>query len=186
MQFKRLLILASLVITSYAQTSVAQKVEDDINNKIAPALDILLSSIDAFPISNGTVIQALTIHTNAIDLNTTLVDTTNDMNVEACEFITSDAQTILCDLKALLPKIQQSLTDIVARKAAFQALPLGDIPGVIKDDLNLLSQDTETLASSFTNCAPEIDVEQPDVLPGIKDLFSEVKDAFGPAIAAFA
>ncbi|KAG6883926.1 hypothetical protein C0993_002779, partial [Termitomyces sp. T159_Od127] len=152
MQFKRLLILASLVITSYAQTSV---VEDDINNHIAPALDSLLSAIDAFPTSNGTVMQALLIHEKAIDLNTTLVDTTNDMkNETACKFETSDAKVILDDLRDLLPNIQQFLTDIVARSAALKALPSGVIPGIVKNDLNLLSQDTDTLASSFMDCAP--------------------------------
>ncbi|KAG6879062.1 hypothetical protein C0992_005409 [Termitomyces sp. T32_za158] len=153
MQLKNLFILATLAISSYAQTSVAQ-IEDDINNNIAPALTALLNSIDAFPVSGGDLISALLIHTNALNVDTTVVGTTNDVNGAACPVGESDGQAILADLQALLPTIQQSLTDLVARKAAFQALPLGGVPALVQQDLSTLSQDTNTLAAAFIACAP--------------------------------
>ncbi|KAG6859548.1 hypothetical protein C0993_003799, partial [Termitomyces sp. T159_Od127] len=120
------------------------------------------------------------IHTNAVDLATTLVDTTNDVNGAACPVGDADAQAILADLQGLLPNIQQSLTDIVARKAAFQALPLGGVPALVQEDLSTLSQDTDTLASAFIACAPA------DVIPDAQQLQSEIDTAFASAIAAFA
>ncbi|KAG6876889.1 hypothetical protein C0993_012339 [Termitomyces sp. T159_Od127] len=93
---------------------------------------------------------------------------------------TCDAQAILGDLQALLPNIQQSLTDIVARKAALQALPLELVPALFKKDLEILSEDKDTLASSFIACAPD------NVIPAGEELLSQINDAFGPAIAAFA
>ncbi|KAG6867084.1 hypothetical protein C0993_006976 [Termitomyces sp. T159_Od127] len=178
MQLKNLFVLASLAIAAYAQVSAAQ-VEDDINNKITPALAALLNSIDAFPTSGGDLTSAMLIHTNVLHLETALGETIIAVHGFACPVGDADAQAILADLQGLLPNIQQSLTDIVARKAAFQALPLGGVPALVQEDLSTLSQDTDTLASAFIACAPA------DVIPDAQQLQSEIDAAFGPAIAAF-
>ncbi|KAG6875817.1 hypothetical protein C0993_007273 [Termitomyces sp. T159_Od127] len=178
MQLKNLFVLASLAIAAYAQTSFAQ-IEDDINNKIAPALAALLNSIDAFPTSGGNLTSALLIHTNALNLETVLGETVGDDHDAACPIGDADAQAILADLQGLLPNIQQSLTDIVARKAAFQALPLGCGPLLVEKALIDLSQGTDILLSSFITCAPA------DIIPDAQQLRSEIDAAFAPAIAAF-
>ncbi|KAG5341889.1 hypothetical protein E4T56_gene18051 [Termitomyces sp. T112] len=178
MQFKSLLVLASLAVSSFAQTSVAQ-VENDINNIIAPDLSTLLTDIDAFPTSGGNLIQALTIHTDATSLISALATTTNDVNGATCPVSDSDANTILADLQALLPNIQQAATDIVARKAAFTALPLGGVPALVQQDLASLKSNTDTLAAAFIACAPA------GVVVAAQELQSEIDAAFAPAIAAF-
>lgn len=112
-----------------------------------------------------------------------------------CPVGESDGQAILGDLQALLPNIQQSLTDIVARKAAFQALPLGGITALVQQDLASLSRNTDNLASAFIACAPvrpspipfyrKADVEQADIVEAGQQLQSEIDAAFSPAIDAF-
>ncbi|KAG6886659.1 hypothetical protein C0992_002912 [Termitomyces sp. T32_za158] len=202
MQFKNLFILASLAISSYTQTSVAQ-IEDDINNTIAPALDTFLNAIDAFPIDGGSNVQLAAILVGISDIITALAGTTTDVNDAACPVGDSDAQAILADLQALMPNIQQSLTALAARKTAFLAINgLVGVPHFIpfnqelQLDLLTLDQNADDLASAFITCAPvrpllslfgrKIDVEQADIVPSVQEFQSEIDDAFTTAIAALA
>ncbi|KAH0587734.1 hypothetical protein H2248_006493 [Termitomyces sp. 'cryptogamus'] len=124
MQFKSLLVLASLAVSSFAQTSVAQ-VENDIENAIAPELSTLVADIDTFPTSGENLVQALTIHTDATNLIIAFAATTND-----------------------------AATDIVARKAALAALPLEGVLPVIQQDLAGLKSNIDALMAAFIACVP--------------------------------
>ncbi|KAG6901517.1 hypothetical protein C0995_010940 [Termitomyces sp. Mi166 len=214
MQFKSLVVLASLAVSSFAQTSVAQ-IETDINNNIAPNLSSLVTAIDNFPTSGGTLTGALIIHTDAINLNNAIVATTNDVKAgsyprssflrfliviqfkgAACPVSDSDGQAILADIQALEPNIAKATSDIVARKAAFQALPLGGVPALVQQDLAQLKASTDALAAAFINCSPvrpllnpfdnrRTDDDQASVVPAAQELQTEIDNDFAPAIAAF-
>ncbi|KAG6889259.1 hypothetical protein C0995_002254 [Termitomyces sp. Mi166 len=202
MQFKSLVVLASLAVSSLAQTSVAQ-VETDINKNIAPHLSSLVTAIDNFPTSGGTLTGALAIHTDAMNLNNAIVATTNDVKAgiiilnllrfliviqfkgAACPVSDSDGQAILADIQALEPNIAKASTDIVARKAAFQALPLGGVSTLVQQDLTQLKASTDALAAAFISCSPKIDDDQASVVPAAQELQTEIDNDFAPAIAAF-
>ncbi|KAG6872603.1 hypothetical protein C0995_008585 [Termitomyces sp. Mi166 len=125
MQFKSFLLLASLVVSSLAQATVAT-VQDDINNKIAPAVSNLNTTVNAFPILlGGTVDQALSLASQVSD---------------------GDGIKIISDLQNLESILLKSLTDLVARKPSLEVSLPGDVPALIKQDLTAM----RTSMTNFT------------------------------------
>ncbi|KAG6818656.1 hypothetical protein H0H93_003134, partial [Arthromyces matolae] len=154
MQLKCLLVsIASLTI--YSSASTIAQVEADIAT-ISSDVANLVTAIDAFSATAGvgTLVQALAIHTSATTVNNAITTTTTDVKNAPVPVSNSDAATILADLQGLQPNIAKALNDIVARKAAFTALPIGGIPALVKADLATLNVSTTVLASEFILVAP--------------------------------
>lgn len=53
-----------------------------------------------------------------------------------------------------MPVILDALTAIVAKKPAFQALPLGGVPALVKQDLGNLSASTEAFENALIASTP--------------------------------
>lgn len=66
----------------------------------------------------------------------------------------ADGTSILNAITGIQPIIEDSLTAIVAKKAAFQALPVGGIPDLVKQDLANLSSSTTALENALIASAP--------------------------------
>ncbi|KAG6808719.1 hypothetical protein H0H93_016567, partial [Arthromyces matolae] len=120
------------------------------------------------------------IHTSATTVNTAITTTTTDVQNAPVPVSDSDAAVILADLQALQPNISKSLTDVVARKAAFAALPIGGVLALVQSDLKTLNVSTTGLAGAFILQAPA------NVLPDAETLQSTILDEFASALAALA
>ncbi|KAG6914968.1 hypothetical protein DXG01_014167 [Tephrocybe rancida] len=179
MHFSSLFVLASLTISSWAVTVAV--VEADIAN-ISTKLNALDTAITAYSpnVGVGTLTQALAIHTASTSLGTTIDSTTADVKTVPTPISDADAQAILSALSALEPTIDDSLTKIVARKAAFTALPLGGIPALVKQDLSNLNASTNALEAALIASAPA------SILTAANALKARINAAFATAIAAFA
>ncbi|KAG6860688.1 hypothetical protein C0995_008601 [Termitomyces sp. Mi166 len=153
MQFKSLFILASLAVSVLAQTTVAT-VQDDINNKMGPAVNSFSAAVHGFSIFGGTVEQAMTIHTSAKILNNVIVNTTNDINSLSSQFSLADSQQIFGNLQALEPSFLQSVTGLIARKLAFEFLPLEDFPVLIEQDLEKMKTSADNFLDALTTHVP--------------------------------
>ncbi|KAG6839947.1 hypothetical protein C0991_010142 [Blastosporella zonata] len=181
MRFSSFFTLASLVISSYG-TTVAT-VEADIGT-ISTQLTTLDNAINAYSatIGVGTLLQALTIHSDAVTLGSTLDSTTTDVKCQAVATPISDAdgQTILSLLLAFESTIDDALTKIAARQPAFAALPLGGVPALVKQDLSNLNASTNALETALIAVAPSV-IQASSIA-----LKTRINAAFATAIAAFA
>ncbi|KAF9457632.1 hydrophobic surface binding protein A-domain-containing protein [Collybia nuda] len=129
------------------------EIEDDIAS-IGTSLNTLHTSILAFPTTGGTLAQALAIHNNAVNLGTELNQGITDVNTTPRPISDEDCATFLASLEALEPIIDDTLIQIGNRKAAFQALPIGGLPALVKQDLNNLCTATEAFANALLNLCP--------------------------------
>jgi hypothetical protein len=65
----------------------------------------------------------------------------------------TDAQNILNAINAIVPLIQSSLNELVAKKSAFQTIPLGGL-SIARSDLNNLATSTSNLEDAFIASTP--------------------------------
>ncbi|KDR66232.1 hypothetical protein GALMADRAFT_232623 [Galerina marginata CBS 339.88] len=137
------IFLSSLVAATLASTVTTDFAT--INTRTT-ALD---NSIKAFSITAGTLAQALAIHNDAVAVNSAVTKTTSDLQVALKPIADSDTDTILEDLAILDPIVQSALTGIVAKKPAFDALPIGNGSGTAKQDLKDLSNSATTLLTTL-------------------------------------
>jgi hypothetical protein len=75
-------------------------------------------------------------------------------NITPLPVSVADGTSILNAVNNLKPIIITTLTDIVAKKAAFVALPVGGLPALIKSDLNSLSTATQAFEAALIAKAP--------------------------------
>ncbi|KAF8960436.1 hydrophobic surface binding protein [Flammula alnicola] len=168
-------VLVSLVIASYAST--VADIETDIAS-IASQTTTLDNAINAFPATGGSLVNALAIHTDAVNLGTAIDKGTTD-NVTPTPFSESDGSTILSSVQAFEPTILDALTQIVVKKPAFTALPIGGIPALIKQDLINLNASTFAFEAALIANAPA------DLVPTATSIKTTVDAAFASAIAAY-
>ncbi|KAG5649748.1 hypothetical protein H0H81_002204 [Sphagnurus paluster] len=171
-------VLASLVASSLA-TTVAD-VQADIA-LISSRLSTLDKSIAAFTLPGGTLAQALAVHNNAVSLGTAIDKGTTDTKaVTPTPLADADGRAILDAFESLEPTINSALNGIIARKAAFTALPIGGIPALVKQDLANLSGSTAALEAALISSTPEGLVDEATALK------TRIDSAFAVAIAAYA
>ncbi|KAF8157220.1 hypothetical protein B0H34DRAFT_491758 [Crassisporium funariophilum] len=162
-----LTILATLAAISLAAT--VTDVENDIKN-ISSQTTTLDNAITAFPATGGSLLNALAIHSDAVSLGSAIDKGTTDVKVCA-EYLFSDliikyqqavpppiseadGTTILNAVTAFEPTILDALNQIVVKKPAFQALPIGGIPALVKQDLINLSASTSAFEAALIAAAP--------------------------------
>ncbi|THV02018.1 hypothetical protein K435DRAFT_775754 [Dendrothele bispora CBS 962.96] len=175
--FAILVSVAAIAVAIPLKRTVAQ-VETDLRN-IGTQVTNLDNSINAFPNSGGSLTAALAIHTDAQNL----VSSVNTANIDVQDMTDvseSDGRTILGIVNGFEPTIIDALNAIVAKKPAFDALPLGGVSALVKQDLAQLATATEALENSLINEAPA------DLKPQAQDIQSAVNAAFANAQAAYA
>ncbi|KAF8879781.1 hydrophobic surface binding protein A-domain-containing protein [Gymnopilus junonius] len=171
-------VIASVVTLVVASTASDVIADIKLITSGATALD---NAVNAFPTTGGTLQGALTIHTDAQSLSTTIVKATTDAkNVSPKPFSASDASTVIKALQALEPVVTDVLKGVVVKKAALSALPIGGVVALVKQDLNLLSADTTALAAAVDAVMPA------DQVPAVTKIKNDVAAAFASAIAAYA
>ncbi|KAF5337836.1 hypothetical protein D9758_015708 [Tetrapyrgos nigripes] len=177
---KFFLVLAALalVVASPIGKRTVPQVEADLRN-IATQVTTLDNSIKAFPNTGGTLVQALAIHTSAANLVPTIKSATTDIQVhfffnlllltdtetddnigfffplQGTTGITeADGQTVLAIVNGIEPIIIDALNLIITKKAAFDALPLGGVSALVKQDLAQLAPAAQALEVALINLLP--------------------------------
>ncbi|KAF9041541.1 hydrophobic surface binding protein [Panaeolus papilionaceus] len=174
-----------LTVLSFAAVALSNPVKRDVNQvkadiaNIAAKVTALDGAITAFPLTGGTLLAALGIHNSAVALETTLQTATTHVT-ETGAVNETDGLDILNAVAAFSPNIQHALSEIIVKKPAFAALPIGGLPALIYQDLNKLKTSTGGFATALVTNAPDV----------LKDQANDLKDAalagFDPAIAAYA
>ncbi|KAJ7031749.1 hydrophobic surface binding protein [Mycena alexandri] len=175
-RFLTVLSVAAVGLALSLKRDVA-KVESDIAT-ISSQVTTLDNAIEAYPTTGGTLLAALGIHTDATNLVTTLNGATTDATANGA-LDEDDARTILTSVEALEPIILDALTDIVVKKPAFAALPIGGLPALILADLKNLKTATVAFAGALISAAPA------DLTDEATQLQNNITAAFDPAIAAY-
>jgi len=155
------------------------KVEADIAT-ISAQVTTLDNDVNAFPASGGSLVAALGIHVVATQLISSLNTGAGDVNAVPLPVSESDASTILNDVEAFEPVIINALAAIITKKPAFQSLPLGGVPAIVKADLNSLNVSTVAFGTALIAAAP---ADQKANAIAIK---AAIDAAFSKAIAAYA
>ncbi|KAJ7888325.1 hydrophobic surface binding protein [Mycena olivaceomarginata] len=146
--------------------------------RISTQVTTLDNAIEAYPLTGGTLLNALTIHTDATTLITTLNGAVTDVTATS-QLSEADGRTILSSVEAIEPTILDALTNIVVKKPAFAALPIGGLPALILQDLKNLKTATVAFANGLVSIAPA------DLVAEATQLSSNITAAFDPAIAAY-
>ncbi|KAE9403029.1 hypothetical protein BT96DRAFT_917813 [Gymnopus androsaceus JB14] len=168
-------ILFALVAACIA--TVAQ-VEADISS-IASQVTALDSAINAFPTAGGSLLSALAIHEQATALASALATAATDVTATP-PLDEADGETILSAVEGFEPTIINALAGIVAKKPAFDALPLGGVSALVKEDLATLQTDTKAFENGLVADSPA------DLVPAAASLTSAVDAALATAAAAYA
>ncbi|KAF9445147.1 hypothetical protein P691DRAFT_735440 [Macrolepiota fuliginosa MF-IS2] len=177
MQFKSFLYLASVLAVSLASTP--QTVLSDLT-ALQSSITTLDNAINAFPNTGGSLVAALAIHTDAQNTETALGQTTTDAQALSPSPVSvADGTSIINEVNVIRPIIEDALTAIVAKKPAFDALPLGGVSALVLQDLQALSADTQTLATALIAATPASLQSQAN------SLANEIESAFATAIAAY-
>jgi len=170
-------VLAHLAVASFAAT--VADVEADLNS-ISTQVTALDKAVTAFPNTGGSLLAALAIHTDAVNLGSAIDKGTTDTKAVPLPISETDGQTILNLVSSFEPTIEHALSQIIAKKPAFQALPIGGIPALVKQDLSNLSASTNALETALIASAPA------DLVAAATTLKNNINAAFAQAIAAYA
>ncbi|EDR06867.1 hydrophobic surface binding protein [Laccaria bicolor S238N-H82] len=150
----------------------------DISTKVT-TLD---NAINAFPMTGGTLLAALGIHSSATALVTTLATATTDVTATG-PLEEQDGSDILNAVLAIEPIIGDALQQIVVKQPAFKvgwsALPIGGLPALILQDLKNLNDKTVSFSDALISTAPA------DLVDAATNLRDRVVNAFTAAIAAY-
>ncbi|KAJ7231779.1 hydrophobic surface binding protein [Mycena rebaudengoi] len=152
----------------------AATVEADLG-VLASQAATLDNAINAFPLTGGSVDNALAIHTDATTLISTVNAATGDAQA-AGAFSEADGLAILNGAPSIEPLLD-ALQGTVVKKPAFEALPISDIDAVILQDLESLN------LAAFGNGL--IKGFPADLVAQATELRDNIVNAFAPAIAAY-
>ncbi|KAF8166491.1 hydrophobic surface binding protein [Pholiota molesta] len=169
--------LALLSFTGAALGSVA-KIEADLAS-MAKAVTTLNSAITSFPSTGGTLAQALTIHEETLSLAGSLKTTTGDVTATAA-FSVADGTSILTTVKAIEPDILSALKEVIAKKAAFVALPVSGVPKLVYEDLMYLNGNATLLANGLIKNSPS------SLVADATTVKTNIGSAMAVAISAYA
>ncbi|KAJ3570930.1 hypothetical protein NP233_g4088 [Leucocoprinus birnbaumii] len=148
---------------------------DDVLTDFAAAktqLVTLDTAIASFSPTNGTIVQALTIHSDTLNAVTALNKTTSIFEAVPLPLPEADATSVFNAILDAKPTIEDSLTNIVARVSAFKALPVAGWTKIVEIDLQSLNTSTLALGDDFIARAP------PDLLDEATALRAELATAF--------
>ncbi|KAJ3856849.1 hydrophobic surface binding protein [Lentinula lateritia] len=176
--FTTLSIFAAACLAAVPLKRDVGTVEQDITN-IASQVTALNSAIEAFPTTGGSLLSALAIHAQATALASALATAATDVAATP-PFSDADGTTILSAVDGFEPTIVDALVGIVAKKPAFDALPLGGVSALVAQDLATLSTDTKDFENGLIANTP------PDLLAQATPITSTIDAALATASAAYA
>ncbi|GLB39774.1 putative hydrophobic surface binding protein [Lyophyllum shimeji] len=169
--------------------------EVDVHNGVADITSIATltsafnNSVSEFPSTGGTVFQYLALHASATGMSTTIDLATADVKALPVPVSEADGQLILTAAATLTPMITDTLNNIVAKKAAFIALPFSiqvigmvmpvAVPALVKQDLIKGNASASALSSALVALMPA------DLVPAGSILKNQVDTAFAQTIAAY-
>ncbi|KAJ3926776.1 MAG: hydrophobic surface binding protein [Lentinula lateritia] len=176
--FTTISILAAACLAAVPLKRDVGTVEQDITN-IASQVTALNSAIEAFPTTGGSLLSALAIHAQATGLASALATAATDV-AATTPFSDADGTTIITAVEGFEPTIVDALVGIVAKKPAFDALPLGGVSALVAQDLAILSTDTKDFENGLIANTP------PDLLAQATPITSTIDAALATASAAYA
>ncbi|KAF8489928.1 hydrophobic surface binding protein A-domain-containing protein [Gautieria morchelliformis] len=159
----------------FNKRTVAQ-VEADIAT-INSKLTTLNSAINSVPDSGGSLLQALAM--NKDSLTSAIIQGTTDVTSTGA-FSDADATAILQSLEAIQPTIIDALNAIVAKKPAFQGLPIGGVTALVKQDIGNLNSNMTAFASALIAATPTV------LKANATAIKTALDAAFENAVAAYA
>ncbi|KAF8201396.1 hydrophobic surface binding protein [Pholiota molesta] len=176
--YSSLVVLASIAVSSYAST--VANILSDIST-ISSQLTTLDTTITNFPATGGSLTVALSIHSQAQTLDTSINQGTTDVtNVVPTPFSEADGNSVLTAVQGFVPTILDALNQIVIKKPAFDGLPIGGIGALVKQDLIALNASTVAFENALIAAAPA------DLVPTATSIQATVDAALASAIAAYA
>lgn len=137
------------------------------------------NDVTAFPATGGSLLAALQIHTDSVNVDNALKQATTD-TLATGPLSEEDGAVILGQFQTLEPIIIHALDGVIAKKAAFAALPIGGIVNVVKQDINTLSTDTKAFENAILAIAPAAH------LADAQAIIDNIDAGFARAIAAYA
>ncbi|KAF9558556.1 hydrophobic surface binding protein [Agrocybe pediades] len=171
-----LIVLASLL--SAALSATVANVIADVHN-ISSQITTFDNAINAFPNTGGSLVAALALHTDAVNLRAAIDKGTSDVVSIPRRFSQADGTTILNIVKGFEPNLLDALKAIVAKKPAFQALPIGGITALFKQDLINLNDSTSKFETQLIASVPS------NLVASVKAIKATIDAGFANAIAGY-
>ncbi|EJD50706.1 hydrophobic surface binding protein [Auricularia subglabra TFB-10046 SS5] len=137
------------------------------------------NDVTAFPNTGGSLVAALGIHTDSVNVDNALKQATTS-TLATGPLTEEEGSTILGQFQVLEPIIIHALDGVVEKKAAFAALPIGGIPALVKQDISTLSTDTKAFENAILAIAPA------SHLADAQAIIDSIDAGFARAIAAYA
>ncbi|KAF9558553.1 hydrophobic surface binding protein [Agrocybe pediades] len=177
MKFPASLIILSSLVSAALSATVADVIADTHN--IVAQTNTLDSVITSFPNTGGSLTAALSIHSGAVSLGSTIDRGTADIISAHKPVSQADGTTILSVVQTFENAIVRTLSDIVAKKATFAALPIGGIPALVLQDLINLRNSVFKFETQLIGYVPS------KLVAPANKMLAPINDAFARAIAVY-
>ncbi|KAF4616312.1 hypothetical protein D9613_008375 [Agrocybe pediades] len=176
MKFQSPLIVLASLVSAVLSATVTDIINDAHN--ISAQITTLDNAINAFPTTSGSLVAALGIHTDAVNLGAALNKELSD-SLPKPGITEANGTTILDIAEGFEPIILDALNAFVTKKPAFQALPIGGIPALVKQDLINLNASMDMFDAQIISFVP------PDLVASAEALKAAIDAGFATAIAAY-
>uniref|UniRef100_A0A8H7XWW7 Uncharacterized protein n=1 Tax=Psilocybe cubensis TaxID=181762 RepID=A0A8H7XWW7_PSICU len=167
-------LILSIFVGSAFSSTLAQ-VQTDITGILTSAASFD-KAIQAFnkAITNASVEEALTIHFQASDLNSSLNQLTTDLKSLPLPLSEDDVIGLLDNITGYVPIITDALVGLIEKQSIFMSLPVAGFPGLVSEDLVSLNSSNSNLEMTILA-----------TFPGLNCHTTAVDSAFANAIAAY-
>ncbi|KAF9558559.1 hypothetical protein CPC08DRAFT_709511, partial [Agrocybe pediades] len=178
MKFQSPLIVLASLVSAVLSATVTDIINDAHN--ISTQITTLDNAINAFPTTSGSLVAALGIHTDAVNLGAALNKELSDVLSLPKPGITEANGTTIFDIaEGFEPIVLDALNAFVTKKPAFQALPISGIPALVKQDLINLNASMDMFDAQIISFVP------PDLVASAEALKAAIDAGFATAIAAY-
>ncbi|KAF8962711.1 hydrophobic surface binding protein A-domain-containing protein [Flammula alnicola] len=138
-------------------TALGTTVSDILTDlqRISNKVTIVDTAVTAFPLTGGSVVNALNIHLDMVDLGRAIDEAASDVNQVAPKpFSEADGTTILSSVQSYKPTALHALNQFIVKKPAFVGLQVGGFIALITQDLNSLENSCIALQSGLVGSVP--------------------------------
>ncbi|KAF9558558.1 hydrophobic surface binding protein [Agrocybe pediades] len=178
MKFRSSLVVLASLVSAALSATVADVIADTRN--ISTQVTNLDNAANAFPNTGGSLVAALAIHTDTVNLGSAFDKGITDIiSASPKPFSEADGTTLLDIVEGFEPILLDALKVLIAKKAAFQALPIGGIPALIKQDLINLNASANTFENQLIASLPT------DLVAAAEAIKADLGTIFVNAIAAY-
>ncbi|KAJ7894850.1 hydrophobic surface binding protein [Mycena olivaceomarginata] len=153
----------------------AATVEADLT-VLTSQVTALDNAVQVFPLSGGTLAEAMTVHTNTVNVISTLNTAASDEKA-VDTFSKTEGQAILVALEGFEPTILDFLQNIVVRKPAFEVLP-GVTAQILQDLNNYLTTGIAFGSTLFNKVPADLDAEVAQFQNNTVSAFEVAIDAY--------